>query len=222
MEKFVDFNLTLSPGTIKSRLRTDDEALVLDLIETATPLIDPGVVYNICYIEEKQDRAVLVDGKWFKSGVLRKNLDKVGRVFPFVLTIGPVYEKKVDEYQDILTKFYLDEIGNIALTAARKQFEDHLRSKFAYDKISCMAPGSLEDWPIQEQRSLFDLFEGAEKMIGVELTDSMLMLPRKSISGIYFPSETTFFSCQICPRDRCDNRKARYNEELAREYGVLK
>jgi hypothetical protein len=47
------------------------------------------------------------------------------------------------------------------------------------------------------------------------------MLPRKSISEIYSPSETTFFSCQICPRERCDGRKARYNPEKARDYGVL-
>ena len=49
----------------------------------------------------------------------------------------------------------------------------------------------------------------------------MLMLPRKSVSGIYFPSEVSFFSCQLCPRDRCDGRKAPYDETLAKQYGVL-
>jgi hypothetical protein len=48
------------------------------------------------------------------------------------------------------------------------------------------------------------------------------MLPRKSVSGIFFPAESTFFSCRLCPRDRCDNRKARYDEASAREYGILK
>jgi hypothetical protein len=48
------------------------------------------------------------------------------------------------------------------------------------------------------------------------------VLPRKSVSGIYFPTEVSFFSCQLCPRERCEGRKARYDKQKAREYGVLK
>ena len=85
-----------------------------------------------------------------------------------------------------------------------------------------MSPGSLEDWPIQEQLPLFALLGEAPAAIGVRLTESLLMLPGKSVSGIFFPSASTFFSCRLCPRERCEGRKARYDETAAREYGILK
>ncbi|MBW2482786.1 MAG: vitamin B12 dependent methionine synthase, partial [Deltaproteobacteria bacterium] len=57
---------------------------------------------------------------------------------------------------------------------------------------------------------------------GVKLNDSLLMLPAKSISGIYFQAEASFFSCQLCPRQRCESRKAKYDPDLVREYGMKK
>jgi hypothetical protein len=43
------------------------------------------------------------------------------------------------------------------------------------------------------------------------LTDSLLMVPRKSISGILFPSEEGFVACQLCERERCPGRKAPFS-----------
>jgi hypothetical protein len=42
----------------------------------------------------------------------------------------------------------------------------------------------------------------------VRLTESMLMIPRKSVSGIFFPSEEGFVACQLCERENCPSRKA--------------
>jgi hypothetical protein len=81
-----------------------------------------------------------------------------------------------------------------------------------------MSPGSLMDWPLEEQKPLFSLLKGAEKLIGVRLTENLLMIPRKSVSGIFFPTEVTFLSCQLCRREKCEWRKARYNEGLAKQY----
>jgi hypothetical protein len=153
---------------------------------------------------------------------LRKNLEKVGRVFAHVITIGAGLEQRADASKDLLEKYYLDQIGNIALSKARKQLEDCLRSKFALDGLSYMSPGSLADWPIEEQQPLFSILKGVEASMGVRLTESLLMIPRKSVSGIYFPTEVTFHSCQLCPRQHCEGRKARFDENLAKEYGILK
>jgi hypothetical protein len=84
-----------------------------------------------------------------------------------------------------------------------------------------MSPGSLPNWPITEQKPLFSLIGKTEELVGVRLTDSMLMLPRKSISGIVFPTEVTFSSCQLCPRERCEGRKAPYDEALKEKYGLV-
>jgi len=46
-----------------------------------------------------------------------------------------------------------------------------------------MNPGSLEDWPLTEQRVLFALLGDPQAAIGVRLTDSLLMCrPRRSLA----------------------------------------
>ena len=212
----------LDPESVAKRLRVADQELVRRLIDSAQAVMHPAAAFRVGYVDEKRDDGVVVDRVAFASRVLRRNLDTVGRVFPFVLTIGKAMDEIIDASGEMLEKYLLDEIANMALREARGRFEHHLRSAFALEKISCMAPGSLEDWPIEQQEPLFGLLPGVEAALGVRLTESFLMLPRKSISGIYFPSEATFFSCQLCPRERCDGRKARYDPQKAKDYGVLK
>ncbi len=67
---------------------------------------------------------------------------------------------------------------------------------------------------------MFEVLSGVESSLGVTLTEHLLMLPRKSVSGIFFPTEVTFYSCQLCPRKRCEGRKAPYDRNLAGEYGI--
>ena len=82
--------------------------------------------------------------------------------------------------------------------------------------VGRMNPGSLSDWPLTEQRPLFSLMGDTDAAIGVRLMPSLLMAPTKSVSGIVFPTESTFASCQLCPRDECPNRRAPYDEGLWR------
>ena len=220
-----NIQIQLDLDAIRRRLhlkRDNDLNAVQDLVNIAQPLVEPKVLYKTCYIEEKLAESVIIEGLHLSSKVLRKNLDKIERVFPFVITIGNKFGEKLDNCKDLLEKFYLDTIGNVALNQARLVLRDHLKQKYALEKTAFMAPGSLPNWPIEQQKPLFKLLGDVQTSIGVTLTESLLMLPAKSVSGIYFPTETSFFSCQLCPRERCDSRKAKYNEKLAAEYGIKK
>jgi hypothetical protein len=84
-----------------------------------------------------------------------------------------------------------------------------------------MSPGSLQDWPLEAQSQLFQLLPDVEAAIGVRLTESLLMIPTKSVSGIYFQTEVSFVNCQLCQRGKCPGRKARYDEDLARDYRII-
>jgi len=216
--KFVQIPVSLNIEEVKSKLRVGDWQQIQNLLEVANPLISAQAVYGVCYVNEKFEDGVIIDGIRFSSQVLRRNLDRVGRVFPYVVTIGARLEERARECTDLLEQYYLDNIGNITLIKARKYLEDHLRSAFALDCLSYMSPGSLADWPLEEQRPLFSLLKGAEESIGVQLTEHLLMIPRKSVSGMFFPTEVTFYSCQLCRRERCEWRKAQYNEDLSKEY----
>jgi len=207
-----------------------------ELVRIAQPLVEPKVLYKVSYIEEKLDDGVVIEGLRLTSKVLRKNLDAVERVFPFVITIGNkfgekldacndllekfYFGEKLDACNDLLEKFYLDTIGNVALNQVRLALKDHLKQDYAIEKTAFMAPGSLPDWPIEQQKPLFKLLGDVPASIGVQLNDSLLMLPAKSVSGIYFPTETSFISCQLCPREHCESRKATFNEKKAIEFGL--
>jgi len=83
-----------------------------------------------------------------------------------------------------------------------------------------MAPGSgsADIWPITQQKELFSIFGDVESQIGVRLTDTYLMIPIKSVSGVIFQTETTFETCQLCPREACIGRSAEYKPDLVRKY----
>jgi hypothetical protein len=218
-----NIQISLDADAVKTRLRLkrdSDLKALYDLVAAAQSWVAPRVLYKSCYIDEKLAEGVIADGRRLNSRVLRKNLDKVERIFPFVITIGNKFTEKMDACSDLLEKFYLDTIGNVALNQVRLALKNHLKAEYAVDKTAFMAPGSLPDWPIEEQKPLFELLGDVPAAIGVKLTESFLMLPAKSVSGIYFPTETSFFSCQLCPRERCDSRKAKYNAKLAKDYGI--
>jgi hypothetical protein len=225
METLNNIPVRLPLGEIRRQLHLVKDKRweeVQTLIEAAKPLIAPKAAYKVSYINQKLEHAVDIDGVRFTSRVLRKNLEEVERVFPYVITIGDKLKEKGSESKDLIKEYYFDVLGNIALSATRKFLEKQLQSRYGLDGMSFMSPGSLTDWPIEEQKPLFSLFGEEETPIGVKLSKHLLMLPAKSISGIYFPTEVSFFSCQLCPRDNCPGRKAAYDNKLAKEYGILK
>ena len=225
MEKLESIPVHQDLEEIKKRLHTEqcgDWPRVKTLIEAAQPLIKPRATYKAIYIESKLEDAVVIDQIRLTSRVLRKQLDKVNRVFPYVISIGKQLEEKTRDCKDILDQYYLDTVGNVALSTARKYLECKLMSKYALNGLSSMSPGSLPDWPIEEQKPLFSILGDVEDAIGVTMTEKFLMVPTKSISGIYFPTDLPFYTCQLCSRKDCDSRKARFDKILAREYNISK
>ncbi len=220
MGKLENIPVKLDPLEIKKKLHLDPSENIETLIKIAQPLIKARAIYKVSYVEERSEDAIQLDGVRFTSRVLKTNLEKAERVFPYVVTIGQDLEDRATSSKDLLEQYYLDVIGNVAITAARQYLENHLQDVFHPGKMSRMNPGSLKDWPIQEQKTIFSILGDVETAIGVRLTGSYLMIPRKSISGIYFPTEIAFFSCQLCPRKKCPSRQAAYDRRLAMKYGV--
>ncbi|HCS47392.1 MAG TPA: hypothetical protein DIW61_03730 [Candidatus Aminicenantes bacterium] len=222
MEIIDHIPVNLEAGDIARRLRIRPDRAgsfhLEEFLELAGSLISLRTVYDISYVGAKDAGSVEVAGVVFRSGVLRHNLENAQKVFPYIMTIGPELEKAATSLGDLLKQYYLEEIANIVLEQGAAWLTDKLQGRWGFPRLSNMSPGSLEDWPITEQRQLFSLFGDTEKTIGVRLTDHFLMLPRKSISGILFPSEEGFTACQLCPRDVCPSRRAKYDEGLAAEY----
>jgi hypothetical protein len=198
----------------KLRIRTAHREEVSRLVEEAAGVARPKVLYKMVFIEAKDDDSVTADGVTFTSRVLRVNLDGLHRFFAFVGTAGRELEAWADSKQDMLTHYYADAINEAVLHSAVVTFINRLTDQYQLATTAAMNPGSLTDWPLREQRPLFSLLGDVRSAIGVELTDTLLMTPRKSVSGILFVAEETFASCQLCPRHDCPNRRAPYDAGL--------
>lgn len=195
------------------------EKNVQELVEIVVPIARPKAVYEVSYVDNKHESSVDIHGITFTSRVLRVNLDEVQRAFPYVATCGRELEGITVPSEDFMRYYCLDVIKGMVMNTARNHLKTYLTKKFALGQVSSMAPGSLEDWPITQQRELFSIFGGVEDLIGVKLTESLLMLPLKSVSGIYFPTQIRFESCQLCAREVCSGRRAPYDPDLVVKYG---
>ncbi len=222
MEVIDRIPVALDPAAVAARLRHNParaSSIDLDgLLVQARSLIRLRAVAGISFTGAKTEDTVAVDGVTFHSRVLRRNLERAQKVFPFVVTAGPDLERAASSSGDLLSQYYLEEMANVALENAAAWLAGRLGTRWGFPSLASMDPGSLEDWPITEQPKLFSLLGDTERLIGVRLTDSMLMLPRKSISGIFFPSEEGFTSCRLCERAACPGRRTPYDPAVAAKY----
>jgi hypothetical protein len=194
-----------------------------EMVVEAQKLAKPKAFYKISKIQSRGPTRVVIDSQGLESRVLRVNTDKLNRVFPFVVTCGTELSEWADGFSDMLEQLLADEIKMAALRSAIAQLEIDVEARFNTGELSQMNPGSLEDWPIYEQKKLFDLLGHGATSVGVELNSSMVMYPDKSESGIFFEKEKKFTNCQLCPVEKCPSRKAPFDHGLyEREYIVTK
>jgi hypothetical protein len=210
-----DFDFYIDPAEIKGRIKIDDEDIAsmigrycLEAQETARPKAAMAV-----FPVQRKEGSVDVGEVTFESRLLSENLSETQKVVIYILTCGTeIYEwaKKIDGY---LESYIAEEIKISALLSASCFLNDCIKKNVFPEKSSNMNPGSLEDWPLTEQKKLFRLMDSAARRIGVELKESCLMIPDKSVSGIIFQKEKSFVNCMLCKRENCPDRRAEYRGE---------
>jgi hypothetical protein len=216
-----DFPLDLSLEKTLEVLKLDERRSQIlgvgNIFKTATTLIHPQAIYGAAYVSKRSLDKTEINSMKFRSRVLAKNLQRIERVFPYVLTIGGSLETTAHSSVSITTKLVFETVGDLALESALEHVKQHISRQYGLEATSDMGPGQL-DWPIEQQEELFLLLGNVKERIGVTLTESLMMMPRKSISGIIFPKEETFISCQLCRRDKCPSRKAPFDRALSDSY----
>ena len=214
----------LDVGDLLRRLHiaeeSDDAREAASLVDVIHSKAKPKALYRICAVEERGDDTVVLDGVTFTSLVLRSNLDEVQRVFAYIATCGAEVDDLDLAAGDFLKQYWLDEIKAVLLAASIRHLQEHLKTRYALGKTASMSPGSGEAtvWPIDQQRELFSLLGNVRDLIGVELTESCLMMPNKSVSGVRFRTEVDFRTCQLCQREDCPSRSAPFDQHLWDSY----
>jgi hypothetical protein len=228
-----DIPFDIESEAVFSRLHLDPNGPYADevnvLVERARQLARPRALYTVAVVRERQpDAVVIADGSAdsaparFVSRVLRVHLDEVERVFPYVASCGPELDTIPIAPGDVFAQFCRDTIKEMALWAALARLYEHLGDSYGAHAMASLNPGSgdAKVWPIEQQRELFAFLGDVRESIGVVLTESCLMVPNKSVSGILYPSPDGFENCELCRQDRCPNRRAPFNPELwARMFG---
>lgn len=211
----VDTNLLFEIFHIEKE--SDDAQRLTKLANMASQIGRPKVMYKEAVIEVRGKDYVLVDGIKLTSHMLSMNLESTTKIYPYILTCGKELADWADSLDDMLERFWLDKIMDMALMTATSAFEGHLKTHYKLDSISNMNPGSLEDWPISQQEKLFNILGDPYDKIGVKLTDSCLMLPIKSLCGVRFYNDVDFVNCQFCNREKCPNRRIEYDHNAYRK-----
>lgn len=190
------------------------------LVAEAREVARPRALYRLGYPEPAGEDRVTIGGVELKSRVLRVNLERAHRVFLYVASCGMELEEWARGKDDPLENYWADAVKEMALGTAAQALNRDIVERFRPGATSAMSPGSLADWPIQQQRPLFAILGDVREKIGVQLSDSYLMIPNKSISGLRFPTEERFENCMLCPRLDCPSRRSPYDPQMyERKYG---
>lgn len=93
MEILRDIPVKLTPKAVllEMHLRRENRPvtdIVRELIKITRVIARPKAIYAVACVENKNADSLDIGGARFRSRVLRVNLDKIDRVFPYVATCG--------------------------------------------------------------------------------------------------------------------------------------
>lgn len=190
------------------------------LFEKARPLIDAKAVYSTTRVSGfENDQVYLENGHTFRGLVLADVLQTGQEIMPYVVTIGPKLESEVGQEKNLLRSFLLDKIGNYALHKALAYLKSLAAERFGNRRgaVSEFSPGTGtgELFGIEQQKPLFQILDPATASIGVHLSPSLTMVPRKSESGVLAATPQEYIACAYCPR-QCESRNTPYLGEYQR------
>ncbi len=161
----------------------------------------------------------LADGTHFKSHKLAKAVGNAEEIYCFIATVGSKIDEEIQRlmrerrYADA---YVLDAVGSISAENVVEQYYQHMAEKSKKEGRAVtlrFSPGYC-DWPLEQQRLLFATFTDRTP-VGVSLSQSFLMSPRKSVSGVFgiLPPGTSgadpaYNPCVTCCKHDCIARRS--------------
>jgi hypothetical protein len=195
-------------------------SLVNDYIENYHDFIASSYSYVIRDILSIEGNLVTVEDPiegsiTLKSRVIARLLERCEKVAIFALTIGNHLEDMVAylaENKLVLQATVLDAIGSSAAENLADYVSDrigrlaNLKGLVTSQRFS---PGYC-DWAVSQQKMVFKAMHGDNA--GIRLTESLLMMPQKSVSGIIgigLPDKgiEDYNPCLTCKKRNCPGRR---------------
>jgi hypothetical protein len=161
-----------------------------------------------------QQDCMQLQGVTFHTGTrIARLLDVSESMAVFAATVGlstDAWIKGFYERGDPMRGYIADTIGSEAVEGAAKWLEERIIDRAIESSLYTTSPFSPGycDWGVQEQHMLFSLLP--DDFCGIRLTDSALMLPIKSVSGVIgigANCERVVTACSICTLETCFKRR---------------
>ena len=185
------------------------------LLEFIAEFCKPQVGYIISEGIISDKNHLQISGISIKVGqVITRYLNNSTHFAGFIATAGAEFDQYLEQLKadgDIVSEFLTYSIGSEIAEAAVRFVTDKINQEaiqLGFNTTHSYSPGYCS-WHVREQESLFKLFP--EKPCGVELNESNLMHPVKSVSGIIGLGKDvklTPHACEICGLVTCFKRKA--------------
>jgi len=168
--------------------------------------------YNACNYTIESNPEFLISGE-----KIRKHLATAAKVIILAVTIGEAIEKQITDYfkqGEYSYSLLLDAAATTAVEQAADDVEKTIKQYITakgYQMIWRFSPG-YGDWDIRIQPEMLRL--AGAKGIGITLTESMMLIPRKSITAIIglVPNSTEKSevkqSCSACTKQDCLARRS--------------
>ena len=191
-------------------------SLVNDYIENYHDLIASSYSYNIRNVESvTRNRVNIGDSITLKSKVIARLLERCEKVAVFAVTIGNHLEEMVAHLAEnglVLQATVLDAIGSGAAEKLAAYVEDRIKRMANIEGLVTsrrFSPGYC-DWEVSQQKMVFKALNG--DTAGIRLTESLLMVPRKSVSGIIgigpaHHNIANYNPCHTCNKKDCPGRR---------------
>jgi hypothetical protein len=150
--------------------------------------IKAGYNYFRDFDVDETNATLTINGNTFQPGkIIFSQLKKATSIAVFVCTAGKEISNqsaKLTANGNNIAAYVYDIFGSVVTEKARKTIENDLKKESRKTNLNIsdsFSPG-LCDWNISDQKKLFALLP--ERFCGITLSDSLLMNPIKSVSGI--------------------------------------
>lgn len=195
-------------GIEPERARPALVASAEDVIDELPDLLEPAAVLDVATVRDFHHKTVELEGEaGFDGPLVARALAGADQVAMAVCTIGLPLEQRLHELfsDDPMRAMALDGAGVAALRYVSDTVIAKIRDMAEQSGLGSgmRAQPGQEGWSIRQQRVLFDLL--AVEEIGVRLTDSYLMIPKKSVSfviGMGPDMRPDAVACDFCSKRR--------------------
>ena len=211
--------VNLSAGELARLCRIDERSAAFEAVEDALPAInrfgEPKAVIRWANVDSVDGDVTTIEGVSFHSRVVADKLRGIPRVFLSVVTAGD----NLDACDDLKDDPFLDIFEGALFQLGMMYVTQFMQERFGFDGSSRLNPGSLPDWPIENNFALFDMIGGLDE-IGVTLNARGYIRPWNSASQIHFPGNG-YENCSLCKKYDCIRRRAPFDRaEYRRVFGV--